>query len=192
MRKALVVVIAGASLLAACEKKPDDRPKAPAAPGSGPTAQAPAPAAPVAMPQRAPGLWEQKVTTAGMSQTTSICIDKTVEQRFSVWGQQAGKNDCTQSQVTPRIGGGWNFASTCNMGETGMTTTKGEVTGDFAKAYKVSAQNTIAGASTPQMNGTHQMTIEATWKGPCPAGVKPGDMLLPGGMKINMMQIPAG
>ena len=191
MRKALVVAVAGASLLAASDKKPADTPKAPAAPGSGPAQTGSAPA-PTVMPQRTPGLWEQKITTAGMSQTTSICIDKTVEQRFSVWGQQADKNDCTQSQVTPRIGGGWNFASTCNMGETGVTTTKGEVTGDFAKAYKVSAQNTITGASTPQMNGTQQMTIDATWKGPCPAGVKPGDMLLPGGMKINMMQIPAG
>lgn len=186
MRKALVFAIA-VSLLAACEKKPADAPKAPAAPGSGP-----AQVAPVAMPQRAPGLWEQKITTAGMDQTSQVCIDKTVEERFSLWGQQAGKSDCSQTQLTPRVGGGWNFASTCNMGDAGVTSTKGEVTGDLAKAYKVSAQNTISGASSPQMNGTHEMSIEATWKGPCPAGVKPGDMVLPGGMKINMMQIPTG
>jgi len=183
MRQALVVTVAATALLSACEKKPASAPKPPAAPGSGPAQVAPA-----VLPHRTPGLWEQKVTSAGMSQTSQVCIDKAVEERFSVWGQQANKENCSQSQVTPRVGGGWSFTASCNMGQTGVTTTKGEVTGDFAKAYKVSAQNTIAGAASPQMNGTHQMTIEATWKGPCPAGVKAGDVILPGGMKINMLQ----
>ena len=55
----------------------------------------------------------------------------------------------------------------------------------------LAAENTVSGASARHMNGVHAMTIEATWKGPCPADLKPGDMVLPGGMKINMMQIPA-
>jgi hypothetical protein len=42
------------------------------------------------------------------------------------------------------------------------------------------------------MNGTHDMTLEASWQGPCPAGMQPGDMLLPGGMKNNMLKIPKG
>jgi hypothetical protein len=36
------------------------------------------------------------------------------------------------------------------------------------------------------------MTLDATWKGPCPADFKPGDMELPGGMKINMLTMGAG
>ena len=186
MRKTLMLALAGAAMLSACGKKPADTPKAPAAPGSGPASGA----HPAALPQRAPGLWEQKITTSGMTQVSQVCLDKAAEQRLTWWGQHAGEGACSAAQVTPRPGGGWSFASTCNMGDNGVTATKGEVTGDFAKAYKLEAQSTITGASAPQMNGSHAMTLEATWKGPCPAGLKPGDMVLPGGMKINMMEIP--
>src|SRR5438552_2208628 len=48
------------------------------------------------------------------------------------------------------------------------------------------------GAAATQMNGEHEMTMEGTWKGACPAGFKPGDMELPGGMKINMLDMAAG
>jgi hypothetical protein len=126
-----------------------------------------------------------------MAQVSQICLDKAVEQRFTIWGQNAGKDTCSQTQITPRFGGGWEFASSCDMGENGKIETHGQVSGDFARAYKVSAQSTTSGARAPQMNGTHAMTLEASWKGPCPATMQPGDMVLPGGMKINMMQIPA-
>jgi hypothetical protein len=33
--------------------------------------------------------------------------------------------------------------------------------------------------------------MEATWQGPCPADMKPGDMAMPNGMKINMMDMAA-
>lgn len=188
MRKVLMLA-ASLLALAACNKKPVDAPRTPAPPGAGPTSGA---AAPAVLPKRAPGLWEQKISTRGMTQVSRICIDPAVEQRFSVWGQQAGKDACSQTKLTPRLGGGWSFASSCDMGEGGKTTTKGEVTGDFAKSYRVSAQSSISGARAAEMNGTHDMTLEASWQGPCPAGMQPGDMLLPGGMKINMMKIPKG
>lgn len=188
MRKVLMLA-ASLLALAACNKKPADAPRTPAPPGAAPTSGT---ATPAALPERAPGLWEQKVTTRGMTQVSQVCIDHAVEQRFSVWGQQAGKDACSQTRMTPRLAGGWEFASTCDMGEGGKTATKGEVTGDFAKSYKVSAQSSISGARAPEMNGTHEMTLEANRRGPCPAGMEPGDMLLPGGMKINMMKIPTG
>jgi hypothetical protein len=34
--------------------------------------------------------------------------------------------------------------------------------------------------------GPINMTITAKWLGPCEAGQKPGDLILPGGMKINL------
>lgn len=193
MRKALALTAVSLVALSACNRKPAQAPHPPAPPGSAPTsgAGAPAaPAAPVALPERTPGLWEQKVSSRGMTQASRICLDKATEARFTWWGQSAGKSGCSHTTVTPRAGGGWSFASSC-VGENGKTETRGEVTGDFAKAYKVSAQSTISGARAPSMNGTHAMTLEARWQGPCPAGMQPGDMLLPGGMKINLLQISA-
>jgi hypothetical protein len=32
------------------------------------------------------------------------------------------------------------------------------------------------------------MTQTATWMGPCSAGMQPGDMIMPGGMKINALK----
>ena len=191
MRRTLAVAALGLAALTACHKKPAEGPKPPAAPGSGPTAGRDAGASLAAVPERTPGLWEQTVSTSGIAQTSQVCLDKAVEQRFTWWGQHAGQGACSQTAITPRAGGGWTFASTCDMGADGKTSTKGEVTGDFTRRYKVTAQSTISGAQAPQMNGTHAMILEASWKGPCPAGMKPGDMLLPGGMKINMMQLPA-
>jgi hypothetical protein len=190
MRKALVLTAAGVLVLSACDRKPAQAPHAPAAPGAAPASSAPAAATPVAMPARAPGLWEQKVSSRGMTQASRICLDKATEARFTWWGQHAGQGACSHTRTTPRVGGGWTFASSCDMGENGKTETRGEVSGDFAKAYKVSARSTISGARAPEMNGTHAMTLEARWQGPCPAGMQPGDVVLPGGMKINMLQIP--
>jgi hypothetical protein len=200
MRKALVLTAVSLVALSACSKKPDQTPpRTPPPPDSKPHVATPASgaptagttaAAPVSMPARTPGLWEQKVSSRGRTQVSRICLDKAVEQRFTVWGQNAGRGACGHIRITPRVGGGWDFTSSCDTGETGRTVTRGEATGDFAKAYKVSAESRISGARAPEMNGTHAMTLEASWQGPCPAGMRPGDMLLPGGLKINMMQIP--
>jgi hypothetical protein len=189
MRRVLVAATALLAL-AACHRKPaEDHPKAPAAPGAPPASHA---AAPTAAPERTPGLWEQKVSAAGRTQVTRICLDRAAERRFTWWGQHAGQSACAHTQLTPRAGGGWDFASTCDMGRGGRISTRGTVTGDFAKRYQVTAKSTVSDAAAPEMNGAHELTVEASWQGPCPAGMRPGDMLLPGGMKINMMQTPSG
>ena len=192
MRRAILITAAGLAALVACQKKPSGAPKPPAAPSAPPaTGAASSATAPAAMPQRMPGLWEQKVSTEGRSQVSQLCLDRTVERRFTWWGQHAGRTGCSPPRITPHPGGGWDFASTCDMGPGGKTSTEGAVTGDMAKSYRLSARSTVSGASAPQMNGAHEMTLEASWKGPCPAGMQPGDMLLPGGMKINMMKVPS-
>jgi hypothetical protein len=60
----------------------------------------------------------------------------------------------------------------------------------------VKATTVTSGSSMPQANGTHAMELTATWEGPCPAGMKPGDMTLtlPGGrsMTMNIMEMTAG
>jgi hypothetical protein len=33
------------------------------------------------------------------------------------------------------------------------------------------------------------MTMTATWLGPCAADQRPGDMIMPGGMKMNILDI---
>lgn len=189
MRRAATVLIAAALALAACGKKPSEAPRTPARPGAPPASRT---AAPAALPERKPGVWVQKVSAEGRTQVTRICLDAAVERRFTVWGQHAGAHACSQTTVTPRPGGGWDFASSCDLGDGGKTVTEGVVTGDFAKAYKVRARSSVRGANAQSMNGLHEMTLQASWQGPCPASMKAGDVLLPGGTKINMLRMPEG
>lgn len=176
-------VALGAGLLAGCQKNEDA-----AKTGETPQASAAAPAAPATPPKRKPGLWAQTVSTAGVTQTTKICLDEATESRMTPWGQQMSDGMCARNVVTPTAGG-WAFESECDMGQGGKTVTKGTMTGDFDSRLVMKAVSTTTGSSMPQADGTHEMEVTSVWEGPCPAGMKPGDMSLPGGMTINMNQM---
>ena len=181
--KRVLVSAACVLALAACSKKPASAPDAASAAAP---AVAAAPSAPMTPPERKAGLWEQKMSTAGMTQVSRICFSDEVNEKMTLWGQQGDDDMCSKKSVTPTPGG-WKFSSTCNMGSGGTIVSSGEAKGDFGTHYTVDIKSSTTGAAAPQMNGEHAMTLEATWKGPCPAGFKPGDMELPGGMKINML-----
>lgn len=182
-----LALTAAALTLAACGQKAETAKSADgAATTASATALAASPAGPAVMPTRKPGLWTQTVNTGDMTQTTKICIDENVDKAMSVVGSQMSKDMCSKNAVT-NVAGGYAFESVCQVGAgMGVTTTKGTVTGDFNSKYKVDAETTISGANAAHMNGAHKMTVEAAWQGPCPAGFKPGDMELPGGMKMNI------
>jgi hypothetical protein len=189
--KRILVSAAAILALAACSKKPASAPDAASAVAPA-AASAPAPqAASLTPPERKAGLWEQKMSTAGMTQVSRICISEEVNRKVTLWGQQGDEDMCSQKSITPTTGG-WKFASTCNMGSGGTVISSGEAKGDLGTHYTVDIKSSTTGASAPQMNGKHAMTLEASWKGPCPADFKPGDMELPGGMKINMLAMGSG
>ena len=155
----------------------------------------PSDAQPMTPPPRKAGLWEQKVSTAGMNQTMKMCLDESIDQKMKWWGSQSpkgGKSDCEQQAITPHAGGGWDFHAVCKMGESGTITSDGSATGDFSSHYKVEVNSVTAGSPMAQANGVHKTTIEATWTGPCPAGMKAGDMEMPGGMRIDMADAMSG
>lgn len=184
MRMAFGIVIAASLGLAACQ--PSGGEKAPAAE----TAAAPAASAPAGPPRRKPGLWSQTMTTQGMTQATKICLDEATEAKMTIWGQQIGEEVCAKNAVTPTAGG-WKIESECDFGEMGKNVTTGTVTGDFNTRYVMKATTTTTGAKMIQANGTQSMEMTAAWEGACPADMKPGDMTLPGGMKMNLNDITA-
>jgi hypothetical protein len=142
------------------------------------------------MPKRKPGLWRHTITTAGATQTMTLCLDAAADRQLAVWGQGASQEMCQQTDMRRRLDGAIAFSSTCDMGGGGKTTSKGVIQGDFGTAYKMEADSVTEGASAPQMNGAHKMTLEAAWTGPCPAGARPGDVEM-NGMKFNMVDMLA-
>lgn len=160
----------------------DDKAAAPAADGSQ------AAVARADRPARKSGLWEHTLQTMGVAQTSRLCIDAATDKDAALWGQQAaGDSGCQQNSFTP-AGGGYSFVSVCPDGQGGTVTTRGTLTGDFASSYKMEAVTQTTGSSMPQANGEMKMTMTAAWKGPCPEGMKPGDVqvALPGGGTVNL------
>jgi hypothetical protein len=171
--------------LTACSKKTET-----AAPATAP--EAPKAAATITPPERRAGLWVQTMTADQMHQETRICIDASVEKQLKWFSQGAGPSSCEQSSVTPRMGGGWAFHSSCAMGRAGHIVSDGVATGDFNSHYTVDIDSTTTGSAMLQANGPHKMKIDAVWQGPCPAGMRPGDMMLPGGMTMNLVDMANG
>jgi len=189
--KMRVYAVLGASLLAltACSKKEDKAPAAEASASANASgADAAAAAGPIAPPKRKPGLWSQTVTSQGTTQTMKLCLDEATEAKLTVWGGQATAEMCPKNAFA-RTPTGFTFESECNLGGAGKVVTKGVSTGDFDSKYEIKATSTTTGSSMPQANGAHDMVMVGTWEGPCPAGMKAGDMSLPGGVTMNINQV---
>jgi hypothetical protein len=149
-----------------------------------------------AMPSRKPGLWKQSIATSrgGQAQpplVTTICLDAKVDKALSVFGHNAGQSSCSSNSVT-RTPAGYRFASVCKFAGAGTISSQGTASGDFNTNYKVVMNSVTTGASMAAMNGATTTTITATWAGACPAGTRPGDMTMPGGIKVNMLSAMAG
>jgi hypothetical protein len=147
-------------------------------------------------PKRKSGLWEIRTgsgnTGAGAakadSATVQMCIDEKTDN--AVQQQTAGmvKQSCSKQDIK-RTGGTIVVDSVCRFGDT-TATTRSVFTGSFDSSYKVETKSTY----DPPMHGMREGTavIQARWLGPCKADQRPGDMILPSGVKINMNDVAGG
>lgn len=182
MARRLALCAAALLALAACSKEAEKAP--PAKPAEAKPAFTPS----QTPPKRKPGLWEQRVSNGDFVQVSRICLDAATDAKLSWWGTQATKDICEKNITSKTTDGGWRFSSVCDMGTGGKTTTSGVAKGDFDASYRIEAESSTVGAAAPQMNGSRKMIIDAQWQGPCPADMKGGDMQLPGGVKINLLE----
>jgi hypothetical protein len=143
-------------------------------------------AQPAGPPTRKAGWWEMTMAMSApvpMRQKMSMCVDAASEKASGAFATMNQRGNCTTGPVT-RTPSGWAFSSTCKQGSMTMTTS-GVASGDFNSAYKVDSTTRMNPAPMPQM-AESKMTIEAKWAGPCPAGRKPGDMVMANGMVMHM------
>ena len=96
-------------------------------------------------------------------------------------------NQSCSRQDTRKTATGYVTDSVCDIA--GMTTTThSEVTGDFNSAYTVQITSHHDNPM-PGMPKDTAMTLEAKWLGACKDGQKPGDIVMPGGIKMNVLDI---
>ena len=138
------------------------------------------------LPLRKAGLWEMKVVSTGgpsSEMTMQQCTDATTDKDMSTAFSPVAKDICSKQDIQ-KTATGYVTDSVC--GVAGMTIkSHAEITGDFNSAYTVKSTSRSEGgmAGAPRDNST---TIEAKWLGACKADQKAGDIMMPGGMKMNI------
>ena len=151
------------------------------------------PAAALDLPARKAGLWEIKMAFEGRTippQTMQQCIDAATDKQMNSIGGNMAQERCSKQDVQ-KVGATIVVDSVCQVGPT-KTTSHGVISGDFNSAYTVKvASQREGGPAVPGMpaDGTSNMTMEAKWLGACKADQKPGDMIMPGGMKVNIVDL---
>ena len=135
-------------------------------------------------PRRKSGLWEITNTMGGshpMSNTMQQCVDEKTDKLTEQGGQREMQKQCSKNDIK-REGSKVISDSICKVDKMTVTT-HAEFSGDFGSSYR----GDIKATYNPPMNGMKdmQMTLTAKWLGPCKPGQKPGDIVMPGGMKFN-------
>jgi hypothetical protein len=136
------------------------------------------------LPVRKPGLWEMKVVKTGSSlpdMTMQHCTDETTDKDMSNMASPLAKQSCSRQDIQ-KTATGYVGDSVCTMAGVAMTS-HSEIIGDFNSAYTVKTTAHIERAGKPLDTVT---TIEAKWLGACKADQKPGDIVMPGGFKMNI------
>ena len=114
------------------------------------------------------------------------CTDQTTDKDMANSVSPLAKQICSKQDVV-KTATGYVSDSVCSVA--GMTiTSHAEITGDFNSAYTVKSTSHSEGALTGK-TADSTTTIEAKWVGACKADQKPGDIVMPGGMKMNVLDL---
>lgn len=138
--------------------------------------------------KRKPGLWEVSMTAAGQPMPTTMkqCADEETDATMMQMSEMQAEN-CKMNGFS-KTETGYTFRSECEVANTKVVS-EGTFSGDFDKEYRGDINTTM----TPPLFGRDRTnsTMVAKWIGPCPAGMKPGEMEF-GGMKMNLEQAKQG
>lgn len=137
------------------------------------------------LPLRKPGLWEMKIAKVGSqlpALTTQQCTDPSVDKEMVNTVSPIAKQICSKQSLQKTATGYVNDTVCTVAGAT--ITSHSEISGDFDSAYTVTTEaKTDKG---PEQLRDTTTKIEAKWLGDCKPGQKPGDIVMPGGFKLNV------
>ena len=139
-------------------------------------------------PVRKAGLWEQVITRDGKPGrfgVLKVCLDADADHKLGVFGRHFAKSDC-QKSVTKDATGLYHFTSSCALPNGGSVKSMGTASGDFDSNYSVHSEVNVTGAPLEPVNGMHVVDLTGTYKGPCPSGMRPGDVNLGSGLTVNI------
>lgn len=140
-------------------------------------------------PPRKPGLWEMSMAQGDDPQAqphvVQQCIDAKSDVAMREMGQGASRDACSKQDMR-KDGDKIVVDSVCKMGATTLTS-HSEISGDFSSSYRMESHTTYEPPMAGRAKGT--AIVQAKWLGPCKAGQKPGDMVMPNGQTMNFMDM---
>lgn len=140
----------------------------------------------VDMPVRKAGLWELKMLNSSSplpQMTMQHCTDETTDKAMTDAASPMAKEMCSKQDLQ-KTASGYVGDSVCKVGAMSITS-HSETTGDFNSAYTVKSTSHSEGGPSGAPRET-TTTIEAKWLGACKPDQKPGDIVMPGGFKMNV------
>jgi Protein of unknown function (DUF3617) len=145
-------------------------------------------AAATELPLRKPGLWEVKIKLTGGAAPTAMmrhCTDDSIDRQMSTMFNPLVPPPCSKNEVQQQ-GDHFTVASRCSI-DSKTVWLHSDVTGDFNASYKVVTETkTQEPDSEPSISS---MTLEGRYVGACKWGQKPGDVVMAGGLKVNVKEM---
>jgi hypothetical protein len=143
------------------------------------------------LPARKPGLWAMKMVTeqpAGVPGFgAQMCIDAATDKDMMEFGLKMSKDSCKRYEVK-RAGSSWVIDADCNLGPI-KSSTRTTISGDFQSSINVRIEGTTEGLPGNRGPQPTLITQTATWTSACSNGMKPGDIVLGGGLRMNVRQV---
>lgn len=146
-------------------------------------------------PKMHAGLWQTTTMTRGgdgasasAPRVSTICLDDSVQKLMVQFAQGIASGLCSKHDLHIN-GSSVDSDAVCElMGSRTTTHSTMKFTGDTS--YHGGAHTTY----DPPFNGRKEAdtVIDGRYMGPCPAGMVPGDLSLPGGKTINLRMFTGG
>ena len=141
------------------------------------------------LPIRKAGLWEIRMVRTG-SPTPAItmqhCTNESTDRQMNGMAGPSAQQSCSKQDIR-KTATGYAADTVCNIAGRSITS-HSDVVGDFNSAYTVTTVSHSEGGPGAARDTTSK--IEAKWIGPCRPDQKPGDIVMPGGRKMNVMEMP--
>jgi hypothetical protein len=144
----------------------------------------------IQFPSRRPGLWEQSISTGNATRNTSkSCVSRESDHAMMQWGFDKLKAMGGTMSITggPTV---FHIETSNTMNGRKMTSTTTLTFVDDATIQSRGHMHMDAGADPkgPMGGGMDMdMTNDSAWRGPCPADMQPGDVMI-NGRKINVLK----
>ena len=136
-------------------------------------------------PHLSPGLWEQRVADRHGISVTRYCLDAASAGALAAF-DRAQNGRCDRHDMARAADGSWHFSTACDMGAWGKVATEGVMSGDFTSHYVVEAHSQTVGAAEAAVNGPWRVKADVRRAGDCPKDMRPGDVVLPGGVRARL------